>query len=40
MTTIKKSISVFAEKPVDAGFLFFSDEPKKAHRMFYPNKRR
>ena len=40
MTTIQKSISVFAEKAVDAGFLFFCGELKKAHRMFYPDKRR
>ncbi len=40
MTAIKKSISVFTGKPVDAGFSFFCDEPKKTHRMFYPDSRR
>ena len=40
MTTIKKELKCVLEKPVYAGFLFFSDEPKKAHRMLYPNKRR
>ena len=38
MTTIKKEHKCVSEKPVYAGFLFFCGEPKKAHRMFYPDK--
>lgn len=40
MTTIKKEHKCVSEKPVYAGFLFFSDEPKKAHALSYPNSRR
>lgn len=40
MTTIQKEDKCVSEKPVDTGFLFICGEPKKAHRLFYPNSRR
>ena len=40
MTTIKKELKCVSEKPVYTGFLFSCGEPKKAHRMLYPDKRR
>ena len=40
MTAIQKEHKCVSEKPVYTGFLFICGEPKKVHRLFYPNSRR